>query len=67
MIRLVAIDVDDTLITDELTIPQATSQAIAKAMAKGVEVTLATGRMYRSVCPRGELNLTGPSSPTTAR
>ena len=35
MIRLVAIDVDDTLITDELTIPQATSQAIAKAMAKG--------------------------------
>jgi Cof subfamily protein (haloacid dehalogenase superfamily) len=61
MIRLVAIDVDDTLITDELTIPQATSQAIAKALAKGVEVTLATGRMYRSALPYAvELNLTGP-------
>lgn len=61
MIRLVAIDVDDTLITDELTIPQASSSAIARAQAKGVDITLATGRMYRSVMPYAkELSLTGP-------
>ncbi|MGI6038072.1 MAG: Cof-type HAD-IIB family hydrolase [Limnochordia bacterium] len=51
MIRLVAIDMDDTLLTDELTIDPRCAAAIAKAREKGVLVTIATGRMYRSALP----------------
>lgn len=44
-IRLLAIDLDDTLLTKDLTISDRTMSAIAKARAKGVLVTVATGRM----------------------
>jgi len=47
-IRLLAIDLDDTLLTKDLTISDRTMSAIAKARAKGVLVTVATGRMPRS-------------------
>lgn len=50
-IRLVAIDVDDTLITPELTISQPVKEAVQAARRMGVTVTLATGRMYRSALP----------------
>ena len=42
-IRLVAVDIDDTLITDELFIPEMVKEAIAAARSKGVKVVLATG------------------------
>ncbi len=45
--KLVAIDLDGTAVNkDGLIIPSA-REAIARAMAKGMMVTLATGRMYR--------------------
>ena len=60
-VKLLAIDVDDTLITDELVIPKETHQAISQAQAKGVHVILATGRMWQSTVPYArELGLTGP-------
>lgn len=60
-IKLVAIDVDDTLITDELVIPPACQKAIREAGAQGVEVVLATGRMFRATAPyMRELGLDGP-------
>lgn len=49
--RLVAIDVDDTLLTEELVVPKAAVEAIAAARKGGVRVVLATGRMYASVRP----------------
>jgi Cof subfamily protein (haloacid dehalogenase superfamily) len=60
-IRLIAIDIDDTLITDQLVIPNACKQAIAAARAQGVKVVLATGRMLESTTPFAEeLGLTEP-------
>ncbi len=60
-IRLIAIDIDDTLITDQLVIPEACKDAITKARAHGVRVVLATGRMLDSTVPFAkELGLTEP-------
>jgi Cof subfamily protein (haloacid dehalogenase superfamily) len=42
--KLIAIDVDDTLLTNELTIPARVSQAIQKAVDMGIYVVLCTGR-----------------------
>lgn len=47
--RLIAIDVDDTLLTDELCIPERVSRAIRKAVEKGVRVVLCTGRTKKGV------------------
>ncbi len=59
MIRLVAIDLDGTLFGEDLTISPANRAAIAAVQARGVRVTLATGRMFRSTRPYAqELGLT---------
>lgn len=44
MIKLIALDVDGTLLTPDGQITQATRQAIAKAREQGVMVVLSTGR-----------------------
>jgi Cof subfamily protein (haloacid dehalogenase superfamily) len=60
-IKLIAIDIDDTLITDELIIPQGCKEAINKARRRGVKVVLATGRMPASTIPFAEeLGLSEP-------
>ncbi|GGD76518.1 Cof-type HAD-IIB family hydrolase [Paenibacillus nasutitermitis] len=48
MYKLIAIDVDDTLLTDDLVVTPGTKEALAAAIEKGVFVTLATGRMFPS-------------------
>ncbi|CAM2984120.1 Cof-type HAD-IIB family hydrolase [Paenibacillus sediminis] len=48
MYKLIAIDIDDTLINDHMEVTEATSRALQEATDKGVVVTLATGRMYAS-------------------
>lgn len=48
MYKLIAIDIDDTLINDDKEVTSATQQALEQAVAKGVVVTLATGRAYAS-------------------
>lgn len=48
MYKLIAIDIDDTLINDEKEVTPATQQALEQAVAQGVVVTLATGRAYAS-------------------
>lgn len=48
MYKLIAIDIDDTLINDEKEVTPATQKALEAAVAKGVVVTLATGRAYAS-------------------
>ncbi len=44
MFRLVAFDLDNTLIGPDLTLSPRVKEAIARAMAQGVVVTIATGR-----------------------
>jgi Cof subfamily protein (haloacid dehalogenase superfamily) len=50
-IAMVALDLDDTLLTSELVIPQRTKNAIRAAWERGIVVTVATGRMFRSALP----------------
>jgi len=50
-IKLIAIDLDDTLLRNDLTISERARSAIKSAVEKGVHVTLATGRMFRSALP----------------
>jgi len=49
--RLLAIDLDDTLLDSRCCISPRAKNAIKEARAKGVFVTLATGRMFRSALP----------------
>lgn len=52
--RLIAADVDGTLVDDRRQIPPAVREALAEARAAGCRLTLATGRMYTSVLPFAE-------------
>ncbi len=51
MIRLLAVDVDGTLVGDDLVISPAVREAVGKAIDRGVVVTIASGRMYPSTVP----------------
>ncbi|MGI6558176.1 MAG: Cof-type HAD-IIB family hydrolase [Limnochordia bacterium] len=48
-IRLVAMDMDGTLLNSDKEVTPATRQAIEQAKARGVQVTFATGRMFSAV------------------
>ncbi len=50
-IRLVAMDLDDTLLRNDWTISPRVVKAIQKAQAQGVKMTIATGRMPISTRP----------------
>lgn len=50
-IKLVAVDLDDTLLNSKIAIGPRSGDAIRQAVAQGVIVTVATGRMYRSALP----------------
>ncbi len=59
--RLIAIDLDGTLIDDRLTVSPRVKQALAAAQAQGITVTLASGRMFRAMVPFArELNIEAP-------
>lgn len=48
MYKLVAIDLDDTLLNDQLDITEGTRASLNAAIEQGVVITVATGRMYAS-------------------
>jgi Cof subfamily protein (haloacid dehalogenase superfamily) len=50
-IKLVAIDMDDTLLDSKRVVSPRTRAAIKQAAGQGVTVTIATGRMYSSAVP----------------
>jgi Cof subfamily protein (haloacid dehalogenase superfamily) len=49
--QLVALDLDGTVLDRDLIIPPAVSAAIREAQARGIHVTLATGRMFGAALP----------------
>ena len=53
-IHLIAIDIDGTLLDSTGRLPDANRQAIHAAMARGVEVVLATGRSFHHARPIAE-------------
>ncbi|MCJ8013964.1 Cof-type HAD-IIB family hydrolase [Paenibacillus sp. KQZ6P-2] len=59
--KLLALDMDGTLLTSEHFISPLTSEWIQKAKEKGIHVCLSTGRSFESALPYGEeLGLTTP-------
>jgi len=61
VIRLLALDLDGTLMGDDLRISAPVKGAVAAAQERGVVVTLATGRMFDVALPFArELNITAP-------
>jgi Cof subfamily protein (haloacid dehalogenase superfamily) len=59
MIRLLALDIDGTILDSHGQVPEANRAAIARAIEAGVEVALATGRRYDFALPIVE-RLPGP-------
>ena len=60
-IRLIALDIDGTLVGEDLVIGERTHAAVAEATRRGIGVSLVTGRMATSATPFAEaLGLTGP-------
>jgi Cof subfamily protein (haloacid dehalogenase superfamily) len=59
MIRLLALDIDGTLLDSHGRVPEANRHAIARAIDAGVEVVLATGRRYDFARPVFD-QLSGP-------
>jgi Cof subfamily protein (haloacid dehalogenase superfamily) len=60
-IRFVALDIDGTLVGPDLVVGERTRAAVASALAKGVRVSLATGRMSSSALRFADtLGLTEP-------
>ena len=53
-IRLIAIDIDGTLLDPAGGIPDENRRAIASALDRGIEVTLVTGRGYSFALPVAE-------------
>ncbi len=61
MYRLVALDLDDTLLDKNLEVPAGNKQIVSEVMARGIYVTFATGRMFRSSLPLAkELQIKAP-------
>lgn len=50
-IRLIAIDLDNTLLNSDKKITKENIKAIKRAMDLGIKVTISTGRMFRSALP----------------
>lgn len=60
--RLLAMDLDGTLIGNDLLISDRVKRAVAAAQAAGVQAALATGRMFRATLPFArELSITTPA------
>jgi hydroxymethylpyrimidine pyrophosphatase-like HAD family hydrolase len=47
-IKLLVLDIDGTIVGVNNEINQAVNQAVQAVQAKGIQVAIATGRMYRS-------------------
>lgn len=54
-VRMIAIDLDGTLLRSDSTVSRHTIDVIQRARDKGVIVAIATGRMYATASPYGKL------------
>lgn len=54
-IKLIALDLDGTLLRSDSTVSNRTLQCIQEARARGVIVAIATGRMYATASPYGRM------------
>ena len=50
-VRLIALDIDGTLLDDQSRLPETNRRAVAEASARGIEIALVTGRRYDFAMP----------------
>ncbi len=50
-VRLIALDIDGTLLDERSELPEANRRAVAEAYARGIEIALVTGRRYDFATP----------------
>jgi Cof subfamily protein (haloacid dehalogenase superfamily) len=50
-VRLIALDIDGTLLDDQSRLPEINRMAVAEASARGIEIALVTGRRYDFAMP----------------
>ena len=50
-VRLIALDIDGTLLDDRSQLPEINRRAVAEASARGIEIALVTGRRYDFAMP----------------
>lgn len=53
-IRMIAIDLDDTLLHDDISLSAYTRDVLRKAMAENIKIVIATGRMFQAARPWGK-------------
>jgi Cof subfamily protein (haloacid dehalogenase superfamily) len=54
-IRLIALDVDGTLLDDQKRLPEANREALAEAASRGIKIAIASGRMTPTIDPIQDL------------
>jgi Cof subfamily protein (haloacid dehalogenase superfamily) len=60
-VRLIALDLDGTVIGSDLIVRDRVRQSVIRAQAQGIAVTIVTGRMFAAALPFArELGITGP-------
>ena len=52
-IQMVAIDCDETLLRSDNTVSEYTKDVLHRLQDKGIQITIATGRMYQTAKPVG--------------
>src|ERR1700722_11609383 len=50
-VRLIALDIDGTLLDDRAQLPESNRKAVAEAYERGIEIALVTGRRYDFALP----------------
>jgi len=55
MIKLIAVDLDDTMINDQLEIPLPNIEAVDRVRQQGIRLVLATGRMHTRAMPYAQM------------
>jgi len=60
-VRLIALDLDGTVIGADLVVRERVRESVIRAQAQGIAVTIVTGRMFAATCPFAEaLGIRGP-------
>ena len=53
-VRMIAIDLDDTLLHDDISVSDYTKDVLYRTMEKGIPIVIATGRMFQAARPWGK-------------
>lgn len=53
-IQMIAIDLDDTLLRDDISVSDYTKKVLGEALSQGVKIVIATGRMFQAARPWGK-------------